>query len=210
ANLAGDDQAIGGDVAMQAASIIEGCPLGHCTPVGPEYQTSGSFSAVAVQHGAPGSVLWTDSTANIQSCLRGSDDAGTCTPTALLAAAPADATPTKYLVVTSTKVFWVVSGSTHFRVLSCPFPGPCSSAKVLVDNEQSLDGFAADDNGIYWSNKDTGKVRECRDTVNGCGSSSDDLLTGLSSPAWLTMDSKFVFVVQAPSSGSGTLTRVAR
>jgi len=156
-----------------------------------------------------GNIIWPTFT-NIKYCDR---TATTCTPSTLMSANTSSQLVAPFMNATKTTVYWVQNASGNkFQIYSCPFPGGCAPpGKLLVDAETAVDGFAADDNGIYWTQSTAGIVRGCLDAKNGCGTNAIDIVTNQAHPSGIVMDAKAVFWSQTGgSAGQGKVTRMMR
>jgi hypothetical protein len=157
----------------------------------------------------PGYVLWTTGL-NVKYCAR---NVTTCTPSNLFTSSTSSQIQYPFMVATATTAYWVSPTSGNkFQIYSCPFPGGCAPpGKLLVDGETAVNGFAADDNGIYWTKSTEGIVRGCFDTKNGCGTNAVDVATNQAHPSGIVMDAKAVFWSQTGgSAGQGKVTRLMR
>lgn len=209
--LAADNTPDGGnDVAGQQGYAIYGCPGGVCAEgLAVSYATEDGELNVAIQPGNPGYYLW-NTYSNIHYCARGSATSSTPCPRKNLVETDIP-TPLGLLAVTATRAYWASHLQDGYRVYACPFPAGCASPTLLVEGEAVMDGFAADDDGIYWTDRQNGFLRACLDTVNGCGKNAVQLLSNLAQPYGIALDKTTVFFTQrAGTSAQGKVTRLHR
>lgn len=206
-NLAGDPTS--DDVAAQAAYGIYACSSGYCVKDSPgvvKYVGEDGETTVAIQPGAPGYYAW-PSYSNIHYCERGRTTS--CTPENLVGSTILQ--PLDKLVLTAKTAYWVTKAPSGYQVLSCPFPEGCTSPRVVAEGEGALDGFAADDHGVYWTDRAGGLLRACDDPEKGCGTSAKTLLSNLAQPYAIALDEQNLFFTQrAGVAGQGRVTRFAR
>lgn len=195
-------------VYMWAYGVFR-CDGANCAPSqGVMMAGEDGETAVAVQGGSTGYVIW-NTYNNIHYCTKTA--AASCATTNLLTAPSSQTASIKFMAASDTTLYWAVPNSTKFQVYACPFPQGCSVPKLLADNEDAVDGFAADDNGVYWTQSAFAKVRGCLDAKNGCGTNSITLATNQATPVGIAIDPKYVFWSQkAASAGQGKVTRMAR
>jgi hypothetical protein len=166
-------------------------------------------TAIARSMAGNGYVIWTTFN-NIKYCDR---TATTCTPTNLFTSNTTGQVLYPFMDASKTAVYWVApAAGNKFQIYSCPFPGGCAPpGKLLVDGETAVDGFAADDSGIYWTQSTAGIVRACLDTKNGCGTNAINLATNQAHPSGVLSDPQMVFWSQTGgSAGQGKVTRWTR
>jgi hypothetical protein len=188
------------------------CQSGYCQSASAgtiKYAGEDGENAIAVQAGAPGYLVWPTYN-NIHYCKIGSATTTTpCSPTNLitttLGTQPLDVT------VSGKNAYFKYQNGATYQVFGCAFPSGCSAPTLLVDGETAMDGFAADDVGIYWTDKQNGTLRACLDTVKGCGSKSIVLTQNLTQPYAIALDKSHVFFTQrGGTAGQGKLTRIFR
>ena len=75
----------------------------------------------------------------------------------------------------------------------------------------AIDGFAADDNGIYWTQSSLATVRACLDAKKGCGTSAITIASNLAVPTGIAIDATQVYWTQkGGAAGQGKVTRMIR
>lgn len=207
-NLAGDPTSAG--VAAQAAYGIYACASGICMKGSTgvvKYAGEDGETTVAIQPGTPGYYAW-PTYGNIHYCERGL--ASECSSKKNLVTTPITQ-PLDKLVVTAKTAYWVTKAPSGYQVLSCAFPEGCTVPRVVAEALEAVDGFAADDRGVYWTARNNGLLFACEDLEKGCGTTPKTLLSNLAQPYAIALDDQHLFFTQRGGvAGQGRVTRLVR